>query len=398
MKRLLIRVYVVGSILFFLGITVFFFFGLSESRKENVVRAGVAFQGLSDTALETWRSTPLPEAGDLFTEALSRSGAIQPLVVSIYSFDVGIDYLWAVDHRFLNAPIDGAVAEPPVIQSNEIVHRRFSRTFELPSGERRIITAVYPVLDETSVYPVLRLVLLAVLAFLVVVLVITIATAVAGRSTRPSLSEAARDERDSEGKDSYEKSSDEKARSEDADATREVPPAAAVSEPAVSTTSGSGLVPEASLMRRLSLELERAAFHEQDLSIAIFRFSNGFLGDEQHRRNARATIAFFSFEDLCFELGEKEAVVIFPATPLQDALGQIERFQRFYWEERMNWETPGADFIVGASARNGRLVDGERVLMEAKTALRKAEDSTSRIIGFQPDPQRYRSYLLDQSR
>jgi len=383
MKRLLIRVYAAGSILFFLGITVFFFFGLSESRKENVVRAGVAFQGLSDTATETWRSTPLPDAGDLLTETLARSGAMQPLVVSIYSFDVGVDYLWAVDHRFLNAPIDGAVSEPPVIQSNEIVHRRFSRTFELPSGERRIITAVYPVLDETSVYPILRLILLAVLAFLAVVLVIAIATAVAGRSTQPS--EPPDDRRRDSPVDI-------------ADTTREVAPAAAASEPAVSTASVSGLVPESALMRRLSLELERAAFHEQDLSIAIFRFTDGSLGDEQHRRNARATVAFFSFEDLCFELGEREAVVIFPATPLQDALGQIERFQRFYWEERLNWGTPGADFIVGASARNGRLVDGERVLMEARTALNKAEASTSRIIGFQPDPQRYRSYLLDQSR
>lgn len=383
MKRLLIRVYAVGSILFFLGITAFFFAALSESRTENVVRAGVAFQGLTDTAVETWRSTPLPDAGEALTEALARSGAMQPLVVSIYSFDVGVDYLWAVDHRFLNTPIDRTVSEPPVIRSNEIVHRRFSRTFELPSGERRIITAVYPVLDEGSVYPILRVLLLLVLGFLVVVLVIAIVSAIGGGAlSRPAAAKDTTTERIVG----------------DGGPTREVPPASTVSEPDIAVVASSGLVPETALMRRLSLELERAAFHEQDLSIAIFRFSDGSRGDEQHQRNARATVAFFSFEDLCFELGEKEAVVVFPATPLQDALGQIERFQRFYWEERLNWGTPTADFIVGASARNGRLVDGERVLMEARTALKKAEQSKNRIIGFQPDPQRYRSYLLDQSR
>jgi GGDEF domain-containing protein len=160
----------------------------------------------------------------------------------------------------------------------------------------------------------------------------------------------------------------------------------------------SGLAPEAALLRRLTVELERAAFQEQDVSVATFRFSFGSRGDEVYARNAWAILQFFSFEDLCFEYGDREVVVIFPGTTLADALGQLERFQRYYWEERYNWNAPDADLAVGVSARNGRLVEGGRVLGECRTALKRAEKSAGRIMGFQPDPQRYRAELLNQSR
>ena len=88
-----------------------------------------------------------------------------------------------------------------------------------------------------------------------------------------------------------------------------------------------------------------------------------------YAQNARAILQFFSFEDLCFEYADREVVVIFPGTTLSDALGQLERFQRFYWEERHNWNAPDADLAIGVSARNGRLVEGGRVLGECRTAL-----------------------------
>ena len=177
MKGLLVRLYVLVSVLFFLGITVFFFARLSQTRQENEARAGEAFRQLAETVAASWQTTPLPEAGELLADILARPDTVQPLVVSVYSFDIGIDYLWAIDDRFINrrngSNIDTS-AGPPVISSNEFVHRQFSRSFRLPDGGRRIVTAVYPVLDNRALFPTLRLTLILVLGFLSVTLVVVL--------------------------------------------------------------------------------------------------------------------------------------------------------------------------------------------------------------------------------
>jgi hypothetical protein len=117
--------------------------------------------------------------------------------------------------------------------------------------------------------------------------------------------------------------------------------------------------------------------------------------------NAQAILAFFAFSDLCFDGGQEgdvqTIVVLLPNTPLSDGLAQVERFQGFYWEERHRWARQDADFACGLSARNGRLVDAERIIRECRAATRRAEGLPGKILGFQPDPQRYREYLSGHS-
>lgn len=398
MNRLLVRLYVVGSIIVFLGITVFFFYDLSETRRENEQRAVAAFDTLADSIVEAWQSQTLTEASSAVVSTLEREEELQPLVLSVYSYDIGIDYLWAVDDRFIRGEIDVGASAPPVISTNDLVHTRFSRSFRLPDEQRRIVTAVYPVLDESSVYPTLRLTLILVLAFVSVVLIVAIVHAIGGSPTVPS---RAKPRATSEPKSTP---TAEPTATRKRTATREPSEQPEPENDLVSVEiatgdyqTTSGLVPEAGLLRRITLELERAAFQEQDLSVAIFNFNTGTRGDEEYRRNATAVLAFFSFEDLCFERGDEEIVVLFPGTTLGDALGQIERFQRYYWEERHNWDATDADFVVGVSARNGRLVEGDRVIRECGAALERARTIPGRIMGFQPDPQRYRNYLLETS-
>ena len=52
-----------------------------------------------------------------------------------------------------------------------------------------------------------------------------------------------------------------------------------------------------------------------------------------------------------------------------------------------------ADIWSGLSSRNGRLVDATRIMGECMTALGRAKKTGTRIIGFEPDPNRYRDYL-----
>ncbi len=367
MKREYGRLYIVGTILFFAIVTVIFLFQLVRIREINEERARTVFNSLAVTAERRWTDFDLPDAAQGLATAFA-STSPQPLVIGVYSFDVGVDYLWARDGRFLSDPHYTPFAVPPPITMNDIVHRRFSRTFRLPGGDQRIITAVFPVLDGGSVFPLLRLTLIAILGFLAVVTTIALVHMIppksrASRSTPP----------DHEG-------------------------------PAVVTSEISVADPDRTLNRshldalkdKLSLELERAAYQDQDLTVAalVFTGSDGAGND----RNIRAVEEFFGFRDLCFPLPGNEIVTVFPGTSLTDALGQVERFQLYYWERRIEWNAPTADFYCGATARNGRLVNGERMLNESRTAAKRAARSSGKIVGFSPDPQRYREYLMSQSR
>ncbi len=411
MSRLLARIYLITTILVLVGITAFFFWRLHSVRTEQETAAAESFRGLSGDIATLWSDNELPAAGDVLSTTLERSyevvieqpeesasereadaapGHMPPIVVGVYSFDRGIDYLWARDGRFL---ADGMVVEhgvAPVISSNEFIHRRFTRSFELPDGERRIVTAVYSVLDAHVAYAALRDTLVALLAAIAGGLAVTIIHLAATRRTTSStvpVSASPAVHTVSE------PSSPSAATIDPADDAVSVPP------PEDTAEGTAGLVSKSNLARRLTLELERAGFYEQDLSVALFEFfdDNNGVDDAAFAQNAATVLSFFAFEDLCFDAGDRRIAAIFPNTTLQENLAQIERFQHFYWEERRKWDRNEADFVCGVSARNGRLVDGERIMGECGAALRRAKGTPGRIMGFQPDPQRYREFLSGQS-
>jgi hypothetical protein len=318
-----------------------------------------------------WAQEQLPSAGDELSDDLAGRGRqMNPLVVSVYSFDEGIDYLWAEDGRFL-AAVPEEVHAAPRISTNDLAHRRFTRSFELPSGERRIVTAVYPILDDENTFPVLRDTLLALLIAFAAGLIVAIAHVAASSRRRPAPADEERE-------------------------TPVEPEADAEIRTAPELDTDLGLVPQKILLRRLDQELERAGFHEQDLSAALFAFFP-VLDQELAYKNAQAILAFFAFHDLCFDAGQQrttqQIMVAFPNTTLSEALGQVERFQRSYWDERHRWDRGNIDFRCGLSARSGRLVEGRRLYVECEAALRRAADVPGRIMGFQPDPQRYREYV-----
>lgn len=361
--------YIVGTILFFTIVVVIFLFQLVQIREINEERARTVFDSLASTAERRWTDYSLPEAARGLATTFT-SVSPRPLVIGVYSFDVGVDYLWARDERFLSDPQYTPFAVPPPITMNDIVHRRFSRTLRLPDGDQRIITAVFPVLDGGAVFPLLRLTLVAILGFLAVVTTIALVQMI------PSRTKSSKGETIPSGKGDP---PDVTARFDLTKSQREVDE-----------------TPLDSLKNRLSVELERAAYQDQDLTVAAFVFTDD--GTASDDRNARVVEEFFGFKDLCFRLPKNEIVTIFPATSLTDALGQIERFQLYFWERRIQWAAPAADFYCGVTARNGRLVNGERMLNESRTAAKRAAKTSGRILGFSPDPQRYREYLMSQSR
>lgn len=385
MSRLLARAYLLLTILALVLIAAFFFWRLESVIAAEEQQAAARFRTLTQEITQLWRSDSLASAGEETSRRLTSGAVLRgPLVVSVYSFDAGVDYLWANDGQLLEYMPDGHSASPQ-IRINEIVHRRFTRSFELPDGGRRIVTAVYPVLDRRNAYPVVRDTLVAFLALIATGLLIALVHTFHRAATTP------RTHRPTQAASGGSPASAPPTRSADEPGG---------DEPVMDEPPSLGLMPREGLEHRLSLELERAGFHEHDISVAWFAFRNVSDGALAYH-NAQAVLAFFAFADLCFDGGQdrdvQSVVVLLPNTPLPEALAQVERFQGFYWDERHSWARQDADFTCGLSARNGRLVDAERIVRECRAAVRRAEALPGRILGFQPDPQRYREYLSGHS-
>lgn len=364
MSRLLVRAYLTAGILALLLATVFFFWRLQGVRDRAELAASDAFGTLSEEITQLWSELAVSGAGERLSDRLSPGEG--PMVVSVYSFDTGIDYLWAEDGRYIDA-VSEVRTGAPEITTNDLLHRRFSRSFELDDGTRRIITAVYPVLDERSVYPVLRDTLIILLAIAITAIVVALAHTLRRGAPAGRMQQAG---------------------SVVSPPRTDPPPDAPV--------ESFGLVPASALESRLRRELDRAGYHEHDLAVGLFSFSP-VPDDFTAVRVADTVLSFFTFDDLCFDGGRRHkrqlVIVLFPQNALPEALAQIERFQRFFWEERAVWADQTIDFHCGVSARNGRMVEASRMIREGQAALKRAADVPGRIMGFQPDPQRYRDYL-----
>ncbi|MDR0641743.1 MAG: hypothetical protein LBG07_04700, partial [Treponema sp.] len=56
------------------------------------------------------------------------------------------------------------------------------------------------------------------------------------------------------------------------------------------------------------------------------------------------------------------------------------------------------DLRFGISSRSGRLIDAERIMLEAREALKRAaEDNASHIVAFKSDPEKYRQYVKSRN-
>ncbi len=190
----------------------------------------------------------------------------------------------------------------------------------------------------------------------------------------------------------------EQAASSDGPAEPEEPRLAPAHEPVVESPSGlfsprSDLGWETYLDERLASELRRAASFEQDLVLVFFDLS-GPGAEESYRGFAAEVVSFFSFRDLAFERGRTGAAVILPNIDLDHGLRMADEFHSARAAAFASGEDCGCVLKTGLSARAGRLVEAERLVAEAASALERArEDERSSIIAFKPDLERYRSFI-----
>ena len=152
---------------------------------------------------------------------------------------------------------------------------------------------------------------------------------------------------------------------------------------------------------RMESELHRCASFEQDLVFLAMELKGLKEPDDAlYRRFAEEAVNFFSSRDLIFEKGENGISIIVPNVNLEQGMVKSEEFRRETLT-RLN-ESEGrvkdlkVDFCIGLSSRSGRLMEANRLILEANKALEKAlDDPLSPIIAFKSDPEKYREFIKE---
>jgi len=152
---------------------------------------------------------------------------------------------------------------------------------------------------------------------------------------------------------------------------------------------------EAHTAARLASELHRAASSEQDLALLAMDWPDDVTIDAAgYSRFAEEAAVFFTTRDLVFERGESGVTAIIPDTDLEDGIARAEEFRRRIASALPRSFSGRAQLRVGLASRGGRLVNAERLLLEASSALVKAfEESDPCVIAFKSDPEKYREFI-----
>jgi hypothetical protein len=156
---------------------------------------------------------------------------------------------------------------------------------------------------------------------------------------------------------------------------------------------------EAYTGERLESELRRCAAAEQDLATIIIRVREPEkLGDAEFRLFCEEAVQYFEHRDLIFEYREQGALVICPGLGLDQAFAKSEEFNNRVLGKIARAAGSNADLRFGISSRSGRLINAERITLEAAEALKKAAgDPESHIVAFKSDPEKYRQYLAGRA-
>lgn len=343
---------------------------LDTERRETIIEAESGFSEMVrvvESALGPAQAPVLPPAID---QALTPFVGVDSMLraVAVYTEENGVEYIWASEGRYLSQVrrVDGELLLPG-LQINSLLETTFRRSVRQP-GRLVYIEAAYDVVPQAAILLVLRDALIGVGGL---VLLILLVLAIAGLASRSDTGAP-------------------KPRREKAPDSAPAAPQS-TEDPHISMRSGVTL--EAHLIKRLSLELERAAFNDQDLTLIVTKLPGLAPGSSRYRWVARLLLETFKFEDLIFEYGQDSFAVVLTNTDLDQSIRATEEFQR---KNAAGLAKEHVEPVFGMSSRNGRLIEGPLLLKEANAAIARARRTPGRIVGFRPDPQRYRQHIASR--
>lgn len=156
-----------------------------------------------------------------------------------------------------------------------------------------------------------------------------------------------------------------------------------------------GLVWAEHLAPRLKAEIERAAAADQDLSFArvvLDQPPDATGSDAAAAEVARQLRSSFPVADLLFESGPGSFSILLPDQDLDQAVRTLDGLR-----SRVAAGASGGarcTVSVGVSARGGRLIEENTLLVEAELASGRAvREGGNRVVGFRADPAKFRAAL-----
>jgi len=151
---------------------------------------------------------------------------------------------------------------------------------------------------------------------------------------------------------------------------------------------------------RLAAELHRCSSFEQDLVFLAMELKGPEkVNDSLYSKFTEEAVNFFTMRDLIFGKGENGIAVIMPNIDLDQGISKSEQFHsrlilKLQELSEIRHGIPEIELCIGLSSRSGRLIEADRLILEAYSALGKAmEDPASHIVAFKSDPEKYREYI-----
>lgn len=406
MGRKSILMYIFFSLTLFIALAGLFCFRVLETRQENFRRSAETFEPILhslEAACRIGRSFDSRE----FKQAVERAFSSQRdlRVLSVHSVGAGRQYVHARSSRDLSASPGprGPDQAPPGPALEGFSRAKITLPMKLDDARPYLLEGVFRVVREEDIYRPLRDTVLVLVVFSVLTSTLTIllrAFGVPEPAARGKLGMPAVRRRVPAGmSDSPISGKPDFSAVSGGGNPPSAGPAAALPgrvedfSPDASdcAPSPSGIGYQRHLEKRLTLEQERSAFNEQDMSLALLRFPGLSRKEEDYRLIAREIQGRMAFEDLVFEFGDDGYAVILPNSNLDESMTTVRNFLKTLQADLVR-RHPAP--LCGLTSRNGRIVDGARLLLEGSRALGKAgPGEPDNIVGFRPDPGKYRQYV-----
>ena len=295
------------------------------------------------------------------------------LSIVIYSPE-GPHYIYARDPGLLTFPAEGRLLNwegAPVFTIRPFFEDVVSSEIAIPTREGTYLSAVSIVLPRERLFLFIRDTIIAAAALLVITIIIIAVYPFLRENRKPEAAPPAPEPVELKPGESKNKAQNTGLFSPE-----------------------TGLGWEQYIDSRLSFELRRSASYDQDLVLILFRGKDLRRGSDEHVRVAKYLLQHFLFQDMLFEYGQNGFAVILPNTELDTAIKEAEAFRNNICSKNIS----GCVFSAGISSRNGRLINGNRLIAEASMALNKAfNDPGNKIIAFRSDPEKYRQYIASKA-
>lgn len=389
MSRILRTVLVLLSIVVLLGVPTLFAVRINTERTNQRSEAEEHFRIVQET---------ISRSGTAATDAVRQTLISNDRLNYILVVETrgSVEYAWSRNRRHAVQLDESATLISESTNESDVWVARLSDTVSVDSAAR-IVQAEYQLLYPDTVFQSIRDALLTIIAFALLLIVVLIATLSSSTPAQTGVSHAAPASPPTDA--GHARSSTTPLRPPDETVETDPPenpvsPAGSRTEstdpgspPLVSSESGLSFATH--LNRRLDLELQRAAENELDVTVMFAAVVESETGENPPSDVFGGLILeFFPFEDLVYDLRHEEeglCCIILPGVDLPAALRKAQRFVTLGRRHNNRSYTTR----LGASSRNGRLVESARLLKEAREALRKTDDRAP-VIGFLPDPDRYR--------